>query len=210
MVHVDQAQSQPRTSGTGYRVTSLVEKARDGDRSAFEELVDLFQEAIFRMVYYRTCSRMDAEDLTQEIFIRAFENLSKLRDLERFRTWLFRMAVNRVRDFYRKKRVLGFFRTVEDDTDADLADVEIQDDPGALDYIIRQEFWKQVKSFSNMLSRLEREVFFLRFMDHLNIREIAQVMDKSESTVKTHLYRGLKKFKENSTLLDLGAPPQLE
>ena len=203
MVHVDQAQSQPRTSGTGYRVTSLVERARDGDRSAFEELVDLFQEAIFRMVYYRTRSRMDAEDLTQEIFIRAFENLSKLRDLERFRTWLFRMAINRVRDFYRKKRVLGFFRTVEDDTDADLADVEIQDDPGALDYIIRQEFWKQVKSFSNMLSRLEREVFFLRFMDHLNIREIAQVMDKSESTVKTHLYRGLKKFKENSTLLQL-------
>ena len=203
MVHVDQAQSQPRTSGTGYRVTSLVERARDGDRSAFEELVDLFQEAIFRMVYYRTRSRMDAEDLTQEIFIRAFENLSKLRDLERFRTWLFRMAINRVRDFYRKKRVLGFFRTVEDDTDADLADVEIQNDPGALDHIIRQEFWKQVKSFSNMLSRLEREVFFLRFMDHLNIREIAQVMDKSESTVKTHLYRGLKKFKENSTLLQL-------
>lgn len=203
MVHVDQAQSQPRTSGTGYRVTSLVERARDGDGSAFEELVDLFQEAIFRMVYYRTRSRMDAEDLTQEIFIRAFENLSKLRDLERFRTWLFRMAINRVRDFYRKKRVLGFFRTVEDDTDADLADVKIQDDPGALDHIIRQEFWQQVKSFSNMLSRLEREVFFLRFMDHLNIREIAQVMDKSESTVKTHLYRGLKKFKENSTLLQL-------
>ena len=203
MVHVDQAQSQPRTSGTGYRVTSLVERARDGDRSAFEELVDLFQEAIFRMVYYRTRSRMDAEDLTQEIFIRAFENLSKLRDLERFRTWLFRMAINRVRDFYRKKRVLGFFRTVEDDTDADLADVEIQDDPGALDCIIRQEFWKQVKLFSKRLSRLEREVFFLRFMDHLNIREIAQVMDKSESTVKTHLYRGLKKFKENSTLLQL-------
>ncbi len=203
MVHVDQAQSQPRTSGTGYRVTSLVERARDGDGSAFEELVDLFQEAIFRMVYYRTRSRMDAEDLTQEIFIRAFENLSKLRDLERFRTWLFRMAINRVRDFYRKKRVLGFFRTVEDDTDADLADVKIQDDPGALDHIIRQEFWQQVKSFSNMLSRLEREVFFLRFMDHLNIREIAQVMDKNESTVKTHLYRGLKKFKENSTLLQL-------
>lgn len=203
MVHVDQAQSQPRTSGTGYRVTSLVERARDGDKSAFEELVDLFQEAIFRMVYYRTRSRMDAEDLTQEIFIKAFENLSKLRDLERFRTWLFRMAINRVRDFYRKKRVLAFFRTVEDDTDADLADVEIQDDPGALDYIIRQEFWQQVKSFSNMLSRLEREVFFLRFMDHLNLREIAQVMDKSESTVKTHLYRGLKKFKENSTLLQL-------
>ena len=81
--------------------------------------------------------------------------------------------------------------------------MKIQDDPGALDHIMRHEFWKQIKLLSNRLSRWEREVFFLRFMDHLNIREIAQVLGKSESTVKTHLYRGLKKFREETTLLQL-------
>ncbi|OEU78681.1 MAG: hypothetical protein BA872_06345 [Desulfobacterales bacterium C00003060] len=190
-------------SDAGGQITSLVERARDGDRTAFEQLVSLFQDSIFRMVYYRTRSRMDAEDLTQEVFIKAFENLSNLRDLERFRTWLFRMAVNRVRDFHRKKRVLAFLGTTKDDNEPDAVDMKIQDDPGALDHIMRHEFWKQIKLLSNRLSRWEREVFFLRFMDHLNIREIAQVLGKSESTVKTHLYRGLKKFREETTLLQL-------
>ena len=190
-------------SDAGGQITSLVERARDGDRTAFEQLVSLFQDSIFRMVYYRTRSRMDAEDLTQEVFIKAFENLSNLRDLERFRTWLFRMAVNRVRDFHRKKRVLAFLGTTKDNNEPDAVDMKIQDDPGALDHIMRHEFWKQIKLLSNRLSRWEREVFFLRFMDHLNIREIAQVLGKSESTVKTHLYRGLKKFREETTLLQL-------
>lgn len=203
MVHADQTQCRPRMSGAGCQITSLVERARDGDRTAFEQLVSLFQDSIFRMVYYRTRSRMDAEDLTQEVFIKAFENLSNLRDLERFRTWLFRMAINRVRDFHRKKRVLAFLGTTKDDNEPDAVDMKIQDDPGALDHIMRHEFWKQIKLLSNRLSRWEREVFFLRFMDHLNIREIAQVLGKSESTVKTNLYRGLKKFREETTLLQL-------
>jgi len=190
-------------SGTGGQVTFLVERARDGDRKAFGQLVELFQGPIFRMVYYRTRSRMDAEDLTQEVFVKAFRSLSKLRDPERFRTWLFRMAVNRMTDFYRKKRLLAIFQTREHDSEADSKDVERQQDPSALDDVIKEEFWKHVTSFSDNLSRREKEVFFLRFMDHLSIRETAQVLDKSESAVKTHLYRGLKKFKEDPSLLRL-------
>ncbi|MDY6837402.1 MAG: RNA polymerase sigma factor [Thermodesulfobacteriota bacterium] len=203
MEHLDQAQSQPPLAGNGVQVTSLVKLARDGDRAAFGRLVELFQEPIFRMVYYRTRSRMDAEDLTQDIFVKAFKSLAKLRDLERFRPWLFRMAVNRVTDFYRKKRLLAIFKTRDHDSEADPKDVEAQQDPSALDDVIKEEFWKLVTSFSNTLSRREKEVFFLRFMDHLSIREIAQVLDKSESAVKTHLYRGLKKFKEDASLLQL-------
>jgi RNA polymerase sigma-70 factor (ECF subfamily) len=146
---------------------------------------------------------MDAEDLTQEIFVKAFENLAKLRDSEKFRAWLFRMAVNRVRDYYRKKRVLGIFKTRDHDSEADPTDMERQDGPGALDHVMREEFWSHIKRFANQLSRWEKEVFFLRFMDQLNIREIAEVLNKSESAVKTHLYRGLKKFKGDTSLLQL-------
>jgi len=201
MVHLVQAQSQTRVSGTGPQVTSLVEKARGGDRAAFGQLVDLFQGPIFRMVYYRTRSPMDAEDLTQEILFKAFENLSKLRDSEKFRAWLFRMAINRVRDYYRKKRILAIFKTRDDDSEADPAEMEREDGPDALDHVMREEFWEHVKYFAKRLSRWEKEVFFLRFMDHLSIREIAQVLNKSESAIKTHLYRGLKKFKEDTSLL---------
>ncbi|MDY6955053.1 MAG: RNA polymerase sigma factor [Thermodesulfobacteriota bacterium] len=203
MVHLDQAQLQPPLAGNGGQVSSLVRLARDGDRVAFGQLVELFQGPIFRMVYYRTRSRMDAEDLTQEIFLKAFKSLAKLRDLERFRPWLFRMAVNRVTDFYRKKRLLAIFKTRDRDNEAEPKEVEGQQDPSALDDVMKEEFWKHVTSFSHNLSRREKEVFFLRFMDHLSIREIAQVLDKSESAVKTHLYRGLKKFKADPSLLQL-------
>ena len=68
---------------------------------------------------------------------------------------------------------------------------------------MRQEFWEQVRSFTGKLGRWEREVFLLRFLDQLGIREIAQVLHKSESAVKTHLYRALGKFKGNPEIVRL-------
>ena len=86
------------------QTTPLVEKALSGDRFAYEQLVNLFHGGIFRMVYYRTYSTMDAEDLTQDIFIQAFKNLSRLKAAEKFKSWLFSIAVNKVFDFHRKKK----------------------------------------------------------------------------------------------------------
>jgi len=58
-----------------------------------------------------------------------------------------------------------------------------------------------VQRLSNRFSSAEREVFFLRFVDELSIREIAEVLKKSESAIKTHLYRALKKFKDDSLFI---------
>ncbi len=194
-------QAQVRAAVTDHQVTSLVEMARDGDRRAFEQLVNLFQEGIFRMVYYRTWSTTDAEDLTQETFMRAYRSFSKLKNPDRFRPWLFSIALNRVWDFLRRKRFLAFFETSVDDGEPDRFNTEASDSPGALDLVLRHEFWEQVKRFSNCLSRWEREVFMLRFMEYLTTREIAEVLDRSESAVKTHLYRAIKKLKQDSGLL---------
>jgi RNA polymerase sigma-70 factor (ECF subfamily) len=71
--------------------------------------------------------------------------------------------------------------------------------PDALDNLMAKDFWKKVELFLNELSRMEREVFSLRFMDHLSIKEISQTLGKSESTVKTHLYRSISKFKAESS-----------
>lgn len=195
-----------RQSGTGdglQQVAALAEKARDGDNAAFEELVNLFHAEIFRMVYYRTQSRMDAEDLTQEIFLLAYKNLSGLKDLDRFRPWIFSIAVNRVRDFHRKKRILSIFSFSSDEGEQEIPDSEIHGDPGVLQQMMNHEFWGRVKLLADKFSPLEREVFFLRFMDDLSIKEISEVLSKSESAVKTHLYRSLKKFKEDSAFLQV-------
>ena len=97
-------------SGSSSRISSLVAKARDGNILAFNQIVNLFQDDVFRMVYYRTQSQMDAEDITQDVFLKAFKHLSSLKDTGRFRNWLYRIALNRIRDFYRKKRILSIFK----------------------------------------------------------------------------------------------------
>ncbi len=148
------------------------------------------------MVFYRTGSQMDAEDLTQEIFMTMSKNIERLKSPDRFKAWLYRIALNRVKDFHRKKRLLSFFTTT-----TSIENTEPSVEPyNALDHVMEKEFWHQFHHLTQQLSRKEREVFTLRYVDQLGIREIAETLKNSESTVKTHLYRALKKFKQTSGL----------
>ena len=183
--------------------TPIVERARDGSRGAFTELVDLFQNDIFKMVFYRTRTQMDAEDITQEVFMQAYKNLNGLKKVERFRSWLFSIAVNRVRDFNRKKRFRALFKMFDGSDEIKTAESQINDNSEPVNELMRQDFWKLIGLIIDKLSRMEREVFLLRFLDLLSIREISNVLKKSESTVKTHLYRALVKFRKNSSTLQL-------
>ena len=152
------------------------------------------------MIYYRLRARMDAEDLTQDVFIRAYRSISRLREPERFRSWLFTIAVNRVNDHLRNKKVRSIFKSSDESGDFYPDAGQPQDHPEALEQILKQDFWRQIAKIAKKLSKMEREVFMLRFLDGLNIYDIAQILKKSESTVKTHLYRALTKFKKEKAL----------
>ena len=188
----------PQTSDT--QLVELVKQASDGNRFAFEQLIDYYQEDIYRMIYYRIRTRMDAEDLTQDVFIRAYRSISRLREPDRFRSWLFRIAVNRVNDYLRKKRVRSIFKSADEKPDIQPETTPFQEQPEALEQVLKEDFWRQVARIAKKLSKMEREVFMLRFLDNLNINEIAQTLKKSESTIKTHLYRALAKFKKEKAL----------
>jgi RNA polymerase sigma-70 factor (ECF subfamily) len=191
-----------QTKDKAYSIFSLVQKAREGNSNAFNELVDLYHKEIFRMVYYRVRSQADAEDLTQDIFFQAFKNISGLKTIEYFKSWLYRIAINRVRDFYRKKRfssLIGIFSENEE-IDENEVGISANGDSDPMQNIIRNEFWNKFESAVKCLSRMEKEVFMLRFVDCLGIKEISIAISKNESTVKTHLYRALGKLKKNAAL----------
>ncbi len=180
----------------------LVLAAMAGQRFAFQQLIARYEEKIYRMIFFRTRSRLDAEDICQEVFIQAFKNLNRLKDPARFAGWLYRIAANRVKDHYRKKRVRAIFSFLPDvEREAD-ATTAIDEGTGVMENLERQEFWSKVQNMLGRLSQMEREVFLLRFFDDLGIREISEVIDKSQSTVKTHLYRALKKFKDDEAFRD--------
>jgi RNA polymerase sigma-70 factor (ECF subfamily) len=178
-------------------IVELVEASRTGDQTAFHRLVDHFQPEIFRMLYYRTRSRPDAEDLTQDVFLRAFKHLARLQSPQVFRSWLYRIAVNRVNDHFRKKRFRALFGGPSIDDETFLETEEMAVPAQAPEALARKEFWKQVENMLDALSNTEREVFLLRFFDQLSIKEITAALGKNESTVKTHLYRSLKKIKDS-------------
>ena len=186
--------------GTSAQLVSLVNQARDGNRSAFAQLTDRFHQDIFRMVFYRIRSQEDAEDIVQDVILKAFRKISTLKDAAKFRGWLFSITLNRIRDFQRKKRFRSLFKADDENIESHPPVDGDNDQPEALDQVLKEDFWRQVGLILNKLSRKEREVFLLRFFDHLSINEIAGTLRKNESTVKTHLYRALAKFKKEPAL----------
>ncbi|MGD9363550.1 MAG: RNA polymerase sigma factor [Desulfobacterales bacterium] len=192
-----------KTSDTSTQLVVLVNQAKDGNRSAFARLVDQFQADVYRMVYYRIRSGADAEDIAQDVFLKAYQKISSIKDASRFRGWLFSITLNRIRDFQRKKRFRALFKVEDENIETQPPAETGTDQPDALDHVLREDFWRQIRLMLDKLSKMEREVFLLRFFDHLNLKEIAGILRKNESTIKTHLYRALAKFKKEPGIRQL-------
>jgi RNA polymerase sigma-70 factor (ECF subfamily) len=180
--------------------SSWVAAAQAGDRAAFNRLMDLYQAPIYRLVFYRTRSQADAEDITQEVFLQALRHLPRLRETEKFKPWLFRIAINRIRDFTRRGRFRALFEPWLGSGQEETPQPEpaASDDPAA--ELERGEFWQRIGGALDRLPRMEREVLLLRFFEGLDMREISVTLGKSDSTVKTHLYRALRKFQADPSL----------
>ena len=189
--------------GTSAQLVALVNQARAGNRSALAQLADRFHQEIFRMVFYRIRSKVNAEDITQDVFLKAFQKISSVKDAAKFRGWLFSIALNRVRDFQRKKRFRSLFKKEDENIESHPIEKTDSDQPEALAQVLQKDFWRQVGLILKKLPTMEHEVFLLRFFDHLSIKEIAGVLKKNESTVKTHLYRALAKFKKEPAMRQL-------
>lgn len=183
-------------------IVDLVEKAQHGDQTAFHRLVDQFQPEIYRMIFYRTRSEMDAEDLTQDVMLKAYKNIGRLKSPDVFRSWLYRIAVNRLKDYYRRKRFKALFGFVSVDEEGFHETAELTVKPEVEGGLSKKDFWRQISRMLTRLSAGEKEVFLLRFFDQLSIKEISAALKKSESTIKTLLYRALRKLKAMSGELE--------
>ncbi len=186
--------------GTSAQLATLVNQAKEGNRSAFTQLADRFQQDIFRMVFYRLRSRVDAEDITQDVFLKAFQKIASVKETAKFRGWLFSITLNRIRDFQRKKRFRSLFKAEDENIESHPIENPDRDQPDVLEQVMRKDFWRQIGLILKKLPHMEGEVFLLRFFDHLSIKEIAGVLKKNESTIKTHLYRALAKFKKEPAM----------
>jgi RNA polymerase sigma factor (sigma-70 family) len=180
----------------------LAAQAQGGDRRAFEALAVLYREKIYRLAYFRLRNANDAADIAQDAFVAALRKISTLKEPEKFAAWLYRLALNKIRDHQRWMRLREFFGS--DVEDAGAAIPSERDGAGAgLARVREREFWRFVGALLQTLSAAERDVFALRFVEDLAIKDIALVLGKSQSAVKTHLSRGLAKFRQDTRLREL-------
>ncbi len=176
-------------------IAELVSNAKTGDRMSLEKLAAVYHRMIFGLIYHRIADQMDAEDLTQEVFEEMTRSIKRVRDPLSFKTWLCRIALNRVTDFRRRKKRRSFW--YEPGTEGP---VETEQSPKSpLDQVQEKEFWRQLHGLVQEMPRKEREAFLLRYVDQLRLREIGETLRISESSAKTHLSRALKKLKTAPT-----------
>ncbi len=155
---------------------SLVRRAQQRDQQAFTQLYEEHFDKIYRYVALRIGDKVEAEDITQQVFLKALQSISSFRWKGiPFSAWLFRIAHNQVVDYLRKKTKLATVPIDESKT-------SFGSDPQLL---IEQKLnIEQLISATKRLTEAQREVISLRFAGELSIAEVARVMDKGQGAVK--------------------------
>jgi len=167
----------------------LVERCLSGQDAAWEDLIKLHNRRVFSICYRFTNSDAEAQDLTQDVFLRVFKNLKSFRSGEGlFVVWLTRLTRNLLIDHYRRTRMERATDSLEDQTAA------LDENPAMMartdGMLAGREASELLQSALQKLSPDLRETVILRDIEELEYREIAQVLNVPEGTVKSRLNRG--------------------
>ncbi len=173
----------------------LVAQARDGDMGAFTELVERYQRPITNFCQRMVLSREDAEDLTQESFVRIHRYLHRLTPSAKFSTLLFgiarNLALNFIRDSGRRGRGVTYSLTSENMEEKSLEDESLRPDRSAR----LREIDKMIMEGMALLSPKHREVLVLRELNGLDYNSIAEIVKCRKGTVKSRIARAREQLR---------------
>jgi RNA polymerase sigma-70 factor (ECF subfamily) len=164
--------------------TKLVARAAKGDREAFGRLYEIYLDAIYRYLYHRVSVKEDAEDLTELVFLKAWENLAGYRPQHvGFRAWLYRIAHNALIDHYRARRE-------SDPLEEHHAIQDVRTD--AEDHLVAEEDLERLTRTIVKLEPDHQHVLVLRFIEGLKPGEVADILNLGEGAVRVMQHRALK------------------
>ena len=173
----------------------LVDRFRQGDQSAFEQMVSRYWGRIYAMVHQLLRNPEDAEEVTQDTFIRAHRGLVNFRGESAFSTWLYQIATNLARNRYwywwrrRRDKTVSFDQPIGGDNETTLAEVIPAELETPEDATITQEFVNRIAECMGKLSPKHREILVLRNVKNLSYEEIAEILHISVGTVKSRIAR---------------------
>ena len=160
-----------------------MKRFQEGSNAAFEEIYSRYSDRLF--AYFLKMFRMDrqkAADFTQDLFIKVIDNKAKFDTDRRFKSWIFTIATYMCRTDFRKKG------------DISIEEEHYQGSEEINNHYDAQLFKRLLKTSVDALSYNHKAVFILRHQHHLSVREVAEIMDCSEGTVKSRLYYATNKL----------------
>jgi len=164
--------------------TELIARAIEGDTAAFGTLYERYLDAIYRYVYYGVTDHVEAEDLTENVFLKAWQALPRFRPQgANFRAWLYRIAHNAVVDRHRTHKPTATLEEI----------AQMQDPAPVPEAVVETD--QEIRKLSAALSRLKprlRQVILCRFISGLSHAETAEALGVSEGHVRVLQHRALK------------------
>ena len=175
---------------------ALVERLARGEMSAFQELVEQNKKKVYYLALDIVGNHHDAEDISQEVFLKVFRSFQTFKRDAKLSSWLYRITVNASIDHLRKKSA------VPEKMQDEFLEEHLQHNPaGSLEFAGDPErsaetrlIQEHIESALQKISAQERSAFVLRHYHDLMIKDIAEVMNVSVGTVKSYLFRGIKKL----------------
>jgi len=182
----------------------LLRKLQKGDEGAFIELYDQYAPQIYRFVYLKTNSRQDSEDLTSEVFLRCWRTFQQGTVLEgqslkdcpsrtvpcsNPRALLYQIARNLVVDYYRKKPKADLI--LDEEKEAMMENIPSQD-PDLGQKVAVEGDLAQIQKALSQLKEEHQDLILWHYLDDFSVKEIAQILERSEGTVRVQLHRALK------------------
>lgn len=170
-----------------HRDETLVRRAKHGDAEAFGDLYERHVDAIYRYVFYKVGSERKAEDLTEQVFLSAWEAMDdyQLKGYP-FSSWLYRIAHNAVVDHY---------RTSKDESPLDAVAFTLVDESlGPEETLMKKRQVSRLLDAMARLSEEKQELIILRFVEGLSHAQVAEILDKSEGACRVMQHRALKRL----------------
>lgn len=166
-----------------------VKQAIKGDQEAYKKIMDKYQKPLYFHVLKMVRNHEQVEDLVQEAFMKAFNNLNSYNTHYAFSTWLYRITTNHTIDYLRKKKLNTTSINEPVKTRDGEMEIQISDEAETDRNIIRKERKQIIHQAINDLPKKYRKVIEMRHLQELSYQEIAEQLDLPLGTVKAHIFR---------------------
>ena len=162
-------------------------KIKAGQKDAFGELYDMYSKQIYRYVYFKVPTKERAEDITSDVFLKSWEYINK-HEIKSFQAFVYQVARNLIADFYKKNK-----ETLIDEKNT------IIEDHSLTEKIDNISDWQLLDNYLRKLGKINgkwQEVVILKHIEGFSVKEIAKIIDESNSNTRVLIHRAMNKLKE--------------